>query len=44
MIYEEFVYKTCARLLVGGRDGGDQRAGGVCNDKYIADFDENGNK
>ena len=31
MIYEEFVYKTCARLLVGGRDGGDQRADGVCD-------------
>ena len=31
MIYEEFVYKTCARLLAGGRDGGDQRADGVCD-------------
>ena len=39
MIYEEFVYKTCARLLAGGRDGGDQCADGVCGGKYIDDSD-----
>ena len=31
MIYEEFVYKTCARLLAGGCNGCDQRADGVCD-------------
>lgn len=43
MIYEEFVYKTCARLLAGGRDGGDQRADGVCgwiDDRYVAGCDD----
>lgn len=42
MIYEEFVYKTCARLLAGGRDGGDQRADGVCEraGQCTAGFDD----
>ena len=47
MIYEEFVYKTCARLLAGGCDGGDQRADGVCDGNSTrndtAGFDD-GNK
>ena len=48
MIYEEFVYKTCARLLAGGRDGGDQCADGVCDGNSTRNdtvgFDDDGNK